>query len=152
MNLKPYKPSPIEGYDVALTSRKKLAHVRKALADAKEAKRYWPFAEWTVLLADLERQEAALAAEIKRTDEATFGKACPRVEFVNCKNNLTTKAFVRLPNEELDMPHIGEAVWTSIKRLVNCTDAGGDGIEVYADYDVYVARGSVPIHVIPRFE
>ena len=63
MNLKPYKPCPIEGYDVALTSRQKLAHIRKVLADAKEAKRYWPFAEWTALIADLERQEAALAAD-----------------------------------------------------------------------------------------
>ena len=152
MNLKPYKPCPIEGYDVALTSRKKLAHVRKALADAKEAKRYWPFAEWSTLLADLEHQEADLAAEIKRTDEATFGKVFPRLEFVNCKNGLTAKSIVWLPNEDLDMPHIGEAVWTSLKRLVNCTDPDGDGIEVYADYDVYVARYSTPIHVIPRFE
>lgn len=150
MNLKPYKPSPIEGYDVALTSRQKLAQVRKALADAKEAKRYWPHAEWSALLADFERQEADLAAEIRRTDEATYGKAYLRPEFISCKSNLTTNIIVRFPNDEVDMPHIPEAAWDAMRRILN--DPDGDGIEVNANYDVYVCRGRFPIRIIRRCE
>ena len=152
MNLKPYKPCPVEGYHVALTPRQKLAHVRKALADAKEAKRYWPFAEWSALLADLERQEAALAAEIYRTDEAIFGKATLRPVFVNTDTGGTMRAVVFTPNDTFDMPYIDETSWEGMKRILA---SDGSNIEVQADYEVYVVRGRnsrYTIHTIERFE
>ena len=150
MNLKPYKPSPIEGYKVSLTARQKLAHVRKVLADVRTTRRYWPDAEWNPLLFDLQRQETALADEIKRIDLATFGKTYLRPEFISCKSNLTTRIIVRHPNDEVDMPHIPEAAFDAMRRILN--DPDGDGIEVNADYDVYVCRGRYPIRIIPRYE
>ena len=37
MPIKPYNPSPIEGFKVSLTKRQELAHVRKALEMSKDA-------------------------------------------------------------------------------------------------------------------
>lgn len=151
MSTKPYTPCPIEGYKVSLTKRQELAQVRKALTDAKEAKRYWPDADWTALLADLERQEASLAADIKRTDDAIYGKAMLRPEFVNCKNGLTAKLIVHPPNDKVDMPFLSEVSWSAAKRILCSED--GDDIEVNADYDVYICHGDTfPVGIIPRYE
>jgi hypothetical protein len=144
-----YTPVHIDGHGVSLTSRAKLSQVRKALADAKEAKRYWPYAEWSALFADLERQEADLADDIRRTDEATYGKATLRPSFVNTDTGGTTRSVVLLPNDKLDMPHIDETTWECIKRLLA---SDGSNIEVDADYDVYVARRGYVLSTIPRFE
>lgn len=149
--MKPYTPSPIEGHEVSLTKRQELAHIRKALDMSKDARRYWPSAEWNALLADLERQETALAAEIKCTDEAIYGKAVLRPELVNTRNGFTTRPIVFNPNDKVDMPYILSASWDAIRRILN--DPTGENIEVNADYEVYVASKSGFIHhVIPRFE
>ena len=150
--IKPYNPHPIEGLGLTLTKRQELAQVRKALELSRDAKRHWPHAaEWSALLADLERQEADLAAEIKRTDEAVFGKAYLRPEFVNTSNAYTTKAFVREPNDNVDMPWITDVIWDSLRRLLN--DPTGENIEVNAEYDVYVGSSNGFVkHIIPRFE
>ena len=151
MPIKPYEPNPIEGFKVSLTKRQELAHVRKALEMSKDAKRYWPNAEWTALLADLGRQEAELAAEIKRTDEAVYNKAYLRPHFICCANNLDTHCIVNEPNDKVDMPWITEERWQTVCRLLN--DPTGDNIEVDADYEVYVAHKCGYIHrIIPRYE
>lgn len=147
--MKPYTPHPIDNSAVSLTKRQMLVHIRKALADAKEASRYWPEAKWELLFDDLARQEAELAADIKRTDEATYGKLL-RPQFVNTNNNLSARIIVHKPDDHLDMPYIPEASWTSLKRIVNSAD--GADIEVCADYEVYVCRRQYPIHTIPRYE
>ena len=148
---KPYNPSPIEGHEVSLTKRQELAHVRKAFELSKDAKRYWPNAEWDALLANLQRQEAALAGEIQRTDEAIYGKAVLRPEFVNTRNGFTTRPIVFNPNDKVDMPYILPASWDAIRRILN--DPTGENIEVNAEYEVYVCtKGGYPLHLIPRYE
>ena len=149
MEIKPYTPVHIEmAYVSSLTPRQQLAQVRKSLALAKEAGAYWPDAQWTDALLSLERKEASLAGEIRRTDEATFGKALLRPVFVNVQTDMTAKMIVRPPDETFDMPHIHEDVYRSLRR---CVGMDGD-IEVHADYDVYVVRGSHVLEVIGRFE
>ena len=149
MDLKPYRPQPIEDGS-RLTKRQQLAQVRRAAELVKEARRFWPPSNWDALAADLERQADALDADIKHTDEAIYGKDYLRPHFVNCKNGLTTHSIVFRPNAEVDMPYLKEHSWNAIKRILGSPD--GDGIEVDAPYDVYVCRGILPLHIIPRYE
>lgn len=143
-----YTPVHIDG-TAPLTPRQKLAQIRKAIELIAEAKRYWPDADWTALLADLERQEASLAADITRTDAAVFGKAILRPVFVNTATGGTMRAVVFPPDDTFDMPHIDETSWEAMKRILA---SDGKDIEVQADYDVYAVRRAHILHTIERFQ
>ena len=154
MDTKPYTPlrldNPATSPSLAmLTSRQRLAQVRKALAVAKDARAYWPDADWATPLLALERAEADLHAEIERTDAAMFGTAVLRPTFVNVETGMTARMIVRRPDDDLDMPHIDYDVYKSLRRCV-----GADGkIVVYADYNVYVVKYSLAIaEVIEKFD
>ena len=137
----------IEGLEDHLSPRQQLAQVRKSIEVAQTARSYWPQGQWSAAFASLEAKAKSLEVDIKRTDEAIFGKQLLRPVFVNLKNGITTKIIVRHPDSELDMPHISEEVFNALKRIV-----GGDEIEVYADYDVYVAHKNWIKTIIHRFE
>lgn len=149
MDIKPHIPRPIEPELVGrLTPRQQLAQVRKSIAVARDARSYWPDANWTDALLSLERKEAELAELIRKTDEATFGKALLRPSFVNLKTGGSAKMIVRPPDEDFDMPHIHEDIFRSLRR---CVGMEGE-IEVQADYEVYVTRSNRVLEVIGRFD
>lgn len=143
-----YTPVHIDG-TAPLTPRQKLAQIRKAIELIAEAKAYWPVQNIVGVFDALRTDADALAAEIKRTDAAVFGKATLRPVFVNTATGGTMRAVVFPPNDTFDMPHIDETSWEAMKRILA---SDGEDIEVQADYDVYAVRRTHILHTIERFQ
>lgn len=143
-----YTPVHIDAAN-ALTPRQRLAQMRKAFDLAMEANRYWPFARLLAAADEISLEASALAEDIRRTDEAIYGKATLRPVFVNTSTGGTMRAVVFPPDDTFDMPHIDETSWEAMKRILA---SDGEDIEVQADYDVYVVRRSHILHTIERFE
>ena len=146
-----YTPVHIDAAN-ALTPRQRLAQMRKAFDLAMEANRYWPFARLVAAANEISLEASALAEDIRRTDEAIYGKATLRPVFVNTDTGGTMRAVVYTPNDTFDMPYIDETSWEGMKRILA---SDGSNIEVQADYEVYVVRGRnhrYIIHTIERFE
>lgn len=68
-----YTPVHLTTSDIgALTSRQRLAQMRKAFNLAVEAHKYWPFQQIVAAAGEISLEISALEESIRRTDEAMF--------------------------------------------------------------------------------